>query len=78
MWPLSKRLAVVVVAIVSGDVACQESVPSIRLQVDGAADPSIVRVEYMVVGQFGGSRGQLRGSANYIDIPIVVEASYSM
>jgi hypothetical protein len=36
------RLAVIVVAIVSGDVACQESASSLRLHVDGAADPSIV------------------------------------
>lgn len=67
-----KRLAVVVLAIVSGNVAGQESASSLRLRVDGAADPSIVRVEYMLAGPFGGYRSQLRGSAN-IDIPIVVD-----
>lgn len=67
-----KRLAFVVLAIVSGEVACQESAPSLRLHVEGAADPSIVRVEYMLAGPFGGSRRQLRGSAN-IDIPTVVD-----
>jgi hypothetical protein len=66
-----KRLALVVLAIVSGDVAGQESAPGIRLHVDGAADPSAVRVEYMLAGPFGGYRTQLRGSAN-VDIPIVV------
>lgn len=66
-----KRLAVVVLAIVSGQVAGQESASSLRLHVDGAADPSIVRVEYMLAGPFGGYRSQLRGSAN-IDIPLVV------
>lgn len=49
-----------------------ESVPSLRLHVDGAADPSTVRVEYMLAGPFGGFRSQLRGSAN-IDIPIVID-----
>jgi hypothetical protein len=68
-----KRLAVVIVAIVSGEVACQESAPSLRLHVDGAADPSAVRVEYMLAGPFGGYRTQLRGSAKHIDIPIVVD-----
>lgn len=67
-----KRLAVVVVAIVSGNVACQESAPSLQLHVDGAADPSTVRVEYMLAGPFGGYRSQLRGSAN-LAIPMVVE-----
>src|SRR5688572_26552126 len=45
---------------------------SLRLHVDGAADPSTVRVEYMLAGPFGGFRSQLRGSAN-IDIPIVID-----
>jgi hypothetical protein len=67
-----KRLAVLVLVIVSGEVACQESAPSLRLHVDGAADPSLVRVQYMLSGPFGGYGSQLRGSAN-IDIPIVVE-----
>jgi hypothetical protein len=67
-----KRLAVVVLAIVSGNVAGQESSSSLRLQVDGVADPSVVRVEYMLSGPFGGYRSQLRGSAN-IAIPIVVD-----
>lgn len=67
-----KGLAVIVVAIVSGEVACQESAPSFRLHVDGAADPSRVRVEYMLAGPFGGYGRQLRGSAN-LDIPIVVD-----
>jgi hypothetical protein len=68
-----KRLAIVVVAIVSGEAACQESAPSLRLHVDGPADPSIVRVEYMLAGPFGGYRTQLRGSAKHIDIPIAVD-----
>jgi hypothetical protein len=67
-----KRLAIVVLAIVSGNVAGQESATSLRLHVDGAADPSVVRVQYMLAGPFGGSGRQLRGSAN-IDIPLVVD-----
>jgi hypothetical protein len=67
-----KRLAVLVVAIVSGEVACQESAPSLRLNIDGVADPSLVRVQCMLSGPFGGHGFQLRGS-NPIDIPIVVE-----
>ena len=67
------RLAVVVVvALVSGEAAGQESASSLRLHVEGAADPSIVRVEYMLAGPFGGYRRQLRGSAT-VDIPIVVD-----
>jgi hypothetical protein len=66
-----RRLAFVVLAIVSGEVASHEPAPSIRLHVDGAAEPSAVRVEYMLTGPFGGYRSQLRGSAN-MDIPIVV------
>jgi hypothetical protein len=72
-----KRLAVLVLALASGEVACQESVPSFRLYVDGAADPSLVRVQYMLSGPFGGHGFQLRGSANPIDIPIVVEGQWA-
>jgi hypothetical protein len=66
-----KRLAVLVLAIALGNVAAQESAPSFRLHIDGAADPSRVRVEYMLAGPFGGNGRLLRGSAD-IDIPLVV------
>lgn len=67
-----KRFAFALLAIVPGQVASQESAPSLRLHVDGAADRSMVQVAYMLAGPFGGYGSQLRGSANDIAIPIVV------
>ena len=72
MTDVVKRLAILVLAIVSGDVAGQESAPTFRLHIDGAADSSRIRVEYMLRGPFGGSGRQLRGSAD-IAIPLVVD-----
>jgi hypothetical protein len=68
-----KRLAVVAVAVVCGEAACQEPAPTLRLHVDGVANPSMIRVEYMLSGPFGGYRNQVRASARDIDIPIAVE-----
>ena len=70
--PVVKRLAVLVLAIVCGNAAGQESAPSFRLHIDGAADSSGIRVQYMLRGPFGGSGQRLRGSAD-IDIPLVVD-----
>jgi hypothetical protein len=72
-----KRLAVLVVAIVSGEVAPQESASSLRLHVGGAADSSNVEVAYMLYGPFGGYGSRLRATAKDIDIPIVVEGRWA-
>ncbi|HKS58430.1 MAG TPA: hypothetical protein VJS12_24245, partial [Steroidobacteraceae bacterium] len=72
MKAVAKALAVIVLAIASGEAACQESAPTLRLHVDGAADASVIQVEYMLAGPFGGYRTQVRGSAKQIHIPIAV------
>jgi hypothetical protein len=73
MAAAAKWIAAVVFAIVSGDVVCQESGATLRLRIDGPPDPSMVRVEYMLVGPFGGYRSQMQGSADYVDVPVAVD-----
>ena len=69
---LSVAALLLACALLPNRSAAAESVPSLRLHVDGAVDPSLVRVEYLLAGPFGGSRSQLRGPG-HMDIPTVID-----